>query len=218
MVVNEVFNKVNACLLPKSETDASSEKRRAFIKKHRGMVWNITDIIYDFLQVLLINYFAQRNLGIFTHAIGLRDVNGQGFLFAGKSGAGNSTMARLWHKHSKAMVLNDDRVIIRKINRDFFIYGSPLHGEFSDYLASRIESVKLTNLFFIHHSPKNKLRPVFQNEAFKLLYPAVFPTFWDRRCLGNIVYFCQNLVKEISCSKLGFVNNSEIIKFVRCHF
>ncbi|MBU4418310.1 MAG: hypothetical protein KJ594_00265, partial [Candidatus Omnitrophica bacterium] len=128
MLVNKTFNRVKAYLLP---------------KKNKGKVWNTSDIIYDFLQVLLINYFAQRNQGIFTHSVGIKDVDDRGLLFAGKSGAGKSTTARLWHKHSKAMVLNDDRIIVRKVNGKFFIYGSPWHGEFSDYLASRIESAPL---------------------------------------------------------------------------
>ena len=200
ILVNRTFDKVTAYLLP---------------KKGKGKVWNTSDIIYDFLQVLLINYFAQRNEGIFTHAIGVKDLDKSGLLFAGKSGCGKSTTARLWHKHSRAMVLNDDRIIVRKVKGNFFIYGSPWHGEFSDYLDSRIESAQLKKLFFIHHSPKNRIRPIFKKEAFNLLYTALFPTFWDKRCLGNIVSFCHDLIKTVPCFNLGFVNNKEIIGFVR---
>ena len=199
MLVNKTFNRVTAYL------GAIKEK---------GYVWNTTDIIYDFLQVLLINYLAQRNEGIFTHAIGVKDLD-RGLVFAGKSGAGKSTTARLWHKHSKAMVLNDDRIIVRKFNGKFFIYGSPWHGEFSDYLDSKIESAPLKKLFFIHHSPKNIIRQISEKRAFSLLYPALFPTFWDKECLENIASFCQDLVKNVPCYSLGFVNDKKIIKFVR---
>ncbi len=200
MLVNKTFNRVTAYLLP---------------KKDKGRVWNSSDIIYDFLQVLLINYFAQRNEGIFTHSIGVKDLDGKGLLFNGKSGAGKSTTARIWHKHSKAMVLNDDRIIVRKNNGKFFIYGSPWHGEFSDYLASRIESAPLEKIFFIYHAPKNKVTQIPEKEAFNLLYPALFPTFWDKECLENIVSFCQDLIKNVSCYSLGFVNDKRVIEFVR---
>lgn len=200
MFVNRTFDRVTAYLLP---------------KKNKDLVWNITDIIYDFLQVLLINYFALKNQGIFTHSIGVKDSGGKGLLFTGKSGAGKSTTARLWHKHSKAMVLNDDRIIVRKLNGKFFIYGSPWHGEFSDYLASRIESAPLEKIFFIHHSSKNTSRRIFHKEAFNLLYPALFPTFWDKKCLENIVYFCQDLIKNVPCHSLGFVKDKKVIEFVR---
>jgi len=200
MLVNRNFNRVKAYLLPKT---------------NKGRVWNSTDIIYDFLQVLLINYLGQRREGIFTHAIGIKDLDGKGLLFAGKSGAGKSTTAKLWHKHSKAMVLNDDRIIVRKKKNRFFIYGSPWHGEFSDYLASRIESAPLKSLFFIHHSSKNNAEKIPQIKAFNLLYPALFPTFWDKKCLENITSFSVDLIKKVPCFSFGFVNNKNLIDFVR---
>lgn len=198
--INRTFDRTTIYLLP---------------KKEKGYVWNIADIIYDFLQVLLINYLAQRNDGIFTHAFGVRDLDRKGLLFAGKSGCGKSTTARFWHKHSKAMVLNDDRIIVRKFNGKFFIHGSPWHGEFSDYLASRIESAPLKKLFFIHHSPKNIARQISEKRAFSLLYPALFPTFWDKEYLENVASFCQDLVKKVPCYSLGFVNDKKVIGFVR---
>ncbi len=200
MLVNETFDRVTAYLLP---------------KKDKGRVWNTSDIIYDFLQVLLINNFALKKGGIFTHAIGVKELDGEGRLFAGKSGCGKSSTARLWHKHSKAMVLNDDRIIVRKLNGKFFIYGSPWHGEFSDYLASRIESAPLEKLFFIHHSSKNTVKRISEKAAFNFLYPALFPTFWDKACLENIVSFCQDLIRSAPCYSLGFVNDKRVIGFVR---
>jgi hypothetical protein len=199
-VVNKRFDRIEAYLIP---------------KKNKGMAWNTTDIIYDFLQVLLINYFALRGEGIFTHAVGIKDVDASGMVFAGKSGAGKSTTARLWHKHSKAMVLNDDRVIVRKGKGGFVMHGSPWHGEFSDYLESRIESAPLKKLIFIHHAKQNTVRRVFTKEAFGLLYPALFPTFWDKVCLENIISFCQEMIKAVPCYSLGFVNNKDVIDFIR---
>ena len=200
MLINEAFDRVTAFLLP---------------KKGKGRAWNITDIIYDFLQVLLINYFAQRDLGIFTHSVGIKDLDGEGLLFTGKSGCGKSTTARIWHKYSKAVVLNDDRIVVRRLNHKFFIHGSPWHGEFSDYLVSRIESAALKRLFFIYQAPHNTVRQISQKGAFNLLYPALFPTFWDKACLENIASFCQDLVKNVDCFSLGFVNDKKMIGFVR---
>ena len=200
MLVNKTFDRVKAYLLPKEEA---------------GYVWAAADIIYDFLQVLLINYFAQRNEGIFTHAIGIKDLDKKGVVFAGESGAGKSTTARLWHKHSKATVLNDDRIIVRKFKSKYIIYGSPWHGEFSDYLISKIDSAPLKKLFFIYHSSKNISRKISGKEAFSFLYSALFPTFWDKDSLGNIASFCQDLVKNVPCYRLGFVNDKKVIGFVK---
>lgn len=200
MLVNKTFDRVTAYLLP---------------KKNNARAWSITDIIYDFLQVLLINYFAHKKEGIFTHAVGIKDLGGKGLIFIGKSGAGKSTAARLWHKNSKAMVLNDDRIIVRRSSGRFFIHGSPWHGEFSDYLKSRIESAPLERLFFIHHSLKNEAKQISEKDAFNLLYPALFPTFWDKDSLENIISFTGDLIKCVPSYSLGFVNNKKVIGFVR---
>lgn len=200
MLVNKRFDRIAAYLLP---------------KKQKGRVWRIDDIIYDFLHVLLINYLALHKKGIFVHSIGVKDLEGKGLLFAGKSGCGKTTTAKLWDKHSKAMVLNDDRIIVRKLNGRFFIYGAPWHGEFSDYLYSKIESAPLEKIFFIRHAPNNTVRRISQKEAFNRLYPALFPTFWNKEHLENIVSFCQDLIKDVTCYSLGFLNNKKVIGFVR---
>ncbi len=200
MFINKTFDEVTAYLLP---------------KEGRGLEWHIADIIYDFLQILLINYFAQRESGIFLHAIGIKDSGGKGYVFAGKSGAGKTTAAKIWYRHSNATVLNDDRIIIRKIRKKFFVYGSPWHGAFSDYLMSRTEEARLRKLFFIHHSPKNTSKPVTSEKAFKLLYPTTFPTFWDGAGLEKMVSFCEGLLRNTPCFRLGFARSKKIIGFIR---
>ena len=200
MLVNKDFNRVSAYLL---------------LKKDKGRVWKVEDVVYDFLQVLLIAYLAQRGKGIFTHAVGIRDLNGKGLLFAGESGCGKSATARLWHNHTRAMVLNDDRVIVRRQNGRFFIHGSPWHGAFSDYLGSRIESAPLDKLFFIYHAPKNRLERIRPEKTFNYLYPSTFPVFWNKDYLENVVSFGLDLIKQVPCYRLGFVNDRKIINFVR---
>jgi hypothetical protein len=212
MLVNGRFDKVEAYVLPVVEYTLSEDGERRSITKP---IWRIPDIVYDFLQVLLINYFAQRNQGIFTHAMGVRDGDGNGLLFAGKSGNGKTTLARIWQKHPRAMVLNDDRVIVRRREGGFFIHGSPWHGDFNDYLESRLESAPLRRLFFIHHARRNTARILSPKEAFGLLYPVLFPTFWDKECLENIASFCQDLIERVPCYSLGFVDDEKVMEFVR---
>ncbi len=215
MVINETFDKVTAYLLPKEEKAALTGKRRGFIKENKGFVWNTSDIVYDFLQVLLINYLAvTKKDGIFTHAMGVKDIRKSGLLFAGKSESGKTTLAKIYHKYSKMVVLNDDRIIIRKINNDFYIYGSPWHGDFSDYLMSRIEKAKLKYIFFLQKSKENSIKPISLSKAFKLLYPAIFPTFWDREGTEVITMFLTDLLSKTSCFRLKFKKDKSVIGFV----
>ena len=185
------------------------------IKKKEAPAWDTTDIIYDFLQVLLLHFFALRKSAILAHAVGVKDVNGQGILFAGKSGAGKSTMAKIWRYHSQAAIINDDRIIVRKTGSRFAIHGTPWHGEFDDYLESRRESAPLKAIFIIRHAPENDVRKLTEKEAFKMLYPALFPTFWDQACLNQIISLTLSIIYQVPCFSLGFVKDEKIIDFVR---
>jgi hypothetical protein len=200
MWVNRNFDDVDAVLL---------------IKKKEAPAWDTTDIIYDFLQVLLLHFFALRKSAILAHAVGVKDVNGQGILFAGESGAGKSTLAKIWRYHSQAAIINDDRIFVRKTGSRFVIHGTPWHGEFDDYLESRRESAPLKAIFIIHHSPENTVRKLTEKEAFKMLYPALFPTFWDQACLNQIVLLTLRILYQVPCFSLGFVKDEKIIDFVR---
>jgi len=182
-------------------------------KRKDEFSWNLEEIIYDALQVILIHYFSRRG-AIFTHAVGIKDNSTKGLLFIGKSGQGKSTSARLWHKHSRAKVLNDDRIILRKIDNKFFIYGSPWHGDFSDYLTSRVDRARLKSIFFISHSRKNRAS-VLKKRIFSFLYPCLFPAFWDREGLEKTVNMCNELFSKVPCFKLGFRNDKSVIKFIR---
>lgn len=200
MLVNKIFNRVTAYVLP--------QERKYF-------VWHFTPIIYDFLQVLLIHYFAQRKTGIFMHAAGVKDLDGRGFLFAGCSGRGKTTMAKLWFKYSRAMILNDDRIILKKEKGGFFIYGTPWHGAFSDYLASRMESAPLSELFLIYRHSENTLKRLSFEEGFKHLYRVIIPVFWSKKLSRNLISFCEDLAESGVCCSLDFVKDKSVIKFIR---
>jgi hypothetical protein len=216
MVVNRYFNRVKAYLLPKNENKVSDEKERKLAKEYKGSFWNVSDIIYDFLQVLLINYLAIiKKDGIFVHGMGVKDMDKDGLLFAGKSQSGKTTLAKIYHKDSDALVLNDDRIIARKKNNDFYIYGSPWHGEFSDYLESRIESAKLKGIFFLQKAKKNSIKSISVSKAFKYLYPAMFPTFWDKRGTEMITMFLTDLLSKTTCFRLKFRKDKSVIKFIK---
>lgn len=52
--------------------------------------------------------------------------NGYGYAFIAKSGTGKSTQVSMWLRYLKGCdLMNDDNPIIRIINGEAFIYGSP---------------------------------------------------------------------------------------------
>ncbi len=212
MVINEEFTEVKAYMLVKRNLGMVPNRQIGeLILRLEGAVWYLTDLVYNFLQVLLINYFAQRKEGVIIHSA----VSGRGYAFVGKSGTGKSTITRLWHRYSEALILNDDRIIVCKSKNKFLIYESPWYGEFSDYSVKQVSSVVLEGVFFIYHATQNKIRQISRKEFIRFIYPKLFLTFWDKKYIENIILFCEDMKYRLPFYELGFMNDKNIISFVR---
>ena len=182
--------------------------------EERGETWDICGVTHNFLEILLISHLAKRSEGIFIHCAAIAQDKNSLNLFVGQSGHGKSTMSRLWHRYAKSMVINDDRVAVRKINNRYVAYRIPWHGEFSRWNKRYPQSVPIKNIFFIEHAKANKAVELSLEESFKFLFPNIFATFWDAQPLGKTLVFTQGLLKSVKCRRLPFVKNKTIISFV----
>jgi hypothetical protein len=198
---NRSFNKVRVYLLP---------------KHGKGHVWHWADVAFNFLQVLLTLYWARRGQASIIHGCGIKEANGSGLIFAGESGRGKSTIARFWHLHGQGVsILNDDRVIVRRSAKGFLVFGSPWNGDFNEYQALNPGPVKLGRIFFIRHARQHILRPIDRSLGFKMLYPAIFPVFWDKELLSKQLKFCEDLMGSVTVCSLSFRKDKSVVKFVR---
>lgn len=166
---------------------------------------------YPLGEVLMINLLAQKR-GVMIHSCGVSN-KGQGLLFVGTSQMGKSTMANLWKSQNEGVsILSDDRIIIRKRNEQFWIYGTPWHG--SAKVCSP-ERAHLEKIFFLKHAKKNSIKKIGLLEAASHLIVCSFPTFWDKRGMEFTLEFCAELAQRIPCYELGFVPGKSALGFIR---
>lgn len=166
---------------------------------------------YPLDEVLFSNLLA-RGRGIEIHGCGLSDRDGNGYLFAGQSGAGKSTMARLWNEHGGARILSDERVIIRRAaNGEFYMYGTPWHGDAGITSAC---SAPLTKVFFLGRGLENELVPQSKAEAAARLFACSFPPFYSFRGISFTLEFLDELTQQVDCDELKFVPDESVIQFI----
>lgn len=175
--------------------------------------WQLHHIIHGPMQMIFIYYLAKNRLGVIVHSTGVED-KGEGLLFTGHSGAGKSTIARIWHKTSNAIVLNDDRIIIRETSEGFVLYRA-LWGGVSSYLSGQAGYTTIKKLFVIYQSRRNEAELLGPKEAFSEVFPCIFPVFWDKKCLEFTGQFLLKLVQAIPVYKLGFTKDERVIKYIR---
>jgi hypothetical protein len=200
--------------VPYRTASLSPDFRSAQVRLHRPYFETrptIYPLQYPLDELLLTNLLAASD-GVELHACGIADGGEAGYIFAGHSGAGKTTLARLWAQDPAAEVISDDRVIVRREGGRYWMYGTPWHGE-GEFASPR--RVPLAAIFLIRHSPTTHILPVARAAAAARLFACSFPPFHSPEGLASILDLLDALVGTIPCHDLGVLPNPSIKGFVR---
>jgi len=168
---------------------------------------------YPLDELLIISLLA-RGRGVEIHGCGLVDRESGGLLFVGQSGAGKSTMARRWSSAAAAVILSDDRIVLRRDAEGLWMYGTPWHGEAP--LASPRRS-RIAGVFLLRQAALDDIVAVPAAAAVARLFAASFPPFHDAGGLGFSLEFLESLVSAVPCAELRSTAGPAVIPLVRDH-
>lgn len=166
---------------------------------------------YPLGELVILSLLA-RGRGVELHGFGMVDSRGEGHLFLGPSGAGKTTMARLWEHAEGVEILNDDRIVVRQVGGRLWIYGTPWHGE--GRLASPARA-PLTRIYFLRHGMSNLLVPLKNAEAVGRLFSYSFPAFYSPTALDFALSFLETVVQVVPCYELRFLPDPTAVEFLR---
>ena len=123
--------------------------------------------------------------------------NGRAFLFAGVSGVGKTTMAKL--APPDAVVLTDEISYIRRIDNGYRAYGTPFAGELGRPGANL--SAPLQQACLLRQGERNRLRAVSQSEAIRCL-------------MRHVLFFAREneLVEQVLDSVVNFASCVEVVE------
>jgi hypothetical protein len=156
--------------------------------------------VYPFDEVVFLARLA-RGRGVLVHACGVA-LQGRGLLFLGTSGAGKSTIAKLWSERGGAVILSDDRIVIRAEGAGYRIYGTPWHGEAG--LEAPV-AVPLEAVFILEQAPRNRLLDMIPSQAVAQMMVRAFPAMWDQQGLEFAVRFLADLSGRLPVRRLQFL-------------
>jgi hypothetical protein len=168
------------------------------------------DLLGHPLNQILMIMLLSLGKGILMHACGVDD-NGHGYLFPGNSTHGKSTIAKLWSENG-ATVLNDDRIIVRERNGEFWMYGTPWHGDFNEVSS---KALPIRKIYFLRHGEKNSTVPRKGAEAVSMLLTRAFPPLWDKEGMHYTLSLLDRMASRLPCYELDFLPDKRIIDFVR---
>jgi hypothetical protein len=153
--------------------------------------------------------------GVELHSCGMVNAAGEATLFVGHSGAGKSTMGRMWVAERQARILSDDRNIITRGKKGFRLHGTPWHGEAG--LASN-SSARLASICLIEHGANNELIPLAPAVAAAELFARSFVPWYRREALDFTLGFLQSVVDTVPVHVLRFVPDAHVLEFLETSF
>lgn len=164
------------------------------------------------LELLMINYLAQSR-GAVIHSCGIK-CGESGLLFVGESGAGKSTLTRLWNQVEDLEILSDDRTIVRKKDGDYWMYGTPWHGEAK---FGSPQSVRLDRIYFIQHGAANSARPIKGAMPVQNLLTCSFPPYWDSESMGFTMDLFSDMTATLPCYELLVKPDMGVVEYIKAH-
>ena len=120
---------------------------------------------------------------------------GEGYMFLGKSGTGKSTHSRLWLENIEGTyLLNDDNPVIRMVDGQALIYGTPWSGKTPCY---KNEVMPLKAVVRLSQAPYNNIEQLKPLRAYASLMPACSCMRWDRRSTDALHATVEKVIKVV---------------------
>lgn len=193
--------------------EAGTEVHRLWMDKKATWAKAVVSWESPSVRVALISMlrivFSQRILfeqGFSIHASTVVK-EGKSYLFLGKSGTGKSTHSRLWQQvFPGTHLLNDDNPIVRIIDGQIWVYGSPWSGKTPCY---RQERAPLQGIVRLVQAPENRWTTRTGVKAWSTVYPSCAVISEDNRLYEQIRKTLNRVVTLVKVGQLECLPNPE---------
>jgi hypothetical protein len=136
---------------------------------------------------------------------------GRAFLFAGVSGAGKTTISRL--APSDATLLTDEISYVRRDGDAYRACGTPFAGELAR--VGENLSAPLSTLFLLEKGLENRIEPVAEAEAVRLLLRNILFFAEDSELVNLVFRSACEFVQRIPVRRLIFVPDERVWAIIR---
>ena len=128
-------------------------------------------------------------------------LDGRAYLFSGYPGAGKSTHTRLWQQvfGPGAVVINDDKPALRRIDGVWYAYGTPWCGK--DGINSNARA-PVAGVCFMKKADHNAIRRLSTPEAMQKVLSQTIYKFHDVQTLDRMLTHLDLFLREIPVFEL----------------
>lgn len=133
------------------------------------------------------------------------DWNGKAILFAGVSGVGKSTQARLWEKYAGTQIVNGDRTLIRKRRDKWMAYGYPCCGSSSICIN---KTLPIAAIVILQQGEENRIEIMKSAQQIRAILTGSEMYRWKMSEIDSVCKTASELIEQIPVIKY-ICNKSE---------
>lgn len=128
-------------------------------------------------------------------------VDGEAYMFTAKSGTGKSTHTRLWREKfgERAVMVNDDKPLIKFENGRAYVFGTPWNGK---HRLSTNACYPLKAICILQRDTYNHIEKISKKEAFPLLMQQSYRAH-DPEALVKIIDLLNRTAESTELFRLG---------------
>jgi len=137
--------------------------------------------------------------------------DGKVMLFVGMSGAGKTTLGRLWREYG-GILLNDERNLLLPNGRGVTAGASPWHGEENQVNPA---TGPLAAVFFLNQAPSNTLRAMELSESLPRMLTAAFVPVFIPDGAAATLEACAAVLEAVPAYELNFTPDVRAVELCR---
>ncbi|SDB57121.1 hypothetical protein SAMN02910317_02974 [Ruminococcaceae bacterium FB2012] len=186
-----------------SQSDINSERERN-VRTAEAECRKTYDASDSYLEELSVyRKIAERMLDFDTFLFhgSCVSVDGEGYLFTAKSGTGKSTHTRLWREYlgERAVMVNDDKPLIRADGKGITVFGTPYNGKHR--LGANI-SVPLKAVCILERSAENRIEQITRKQGYTMLIQQTYRPS-DPLLMQKTLTLIDRLAEGVKLYRLG---------------
>lgn len=158
------------------------------------------------LDALILYYLTIFYGDIMIHASGINNA-GRGYLFSGVSGKGKTTLAKLWYK-TGAVVINDDRLILRKKGGGYVMHNIPF------YIDDGPRESPVHKIYLIGHGEENRQVLLKGASAVSHVVANCIQQNWSKEIIARLLGSVSIMCSTVPVFRLSFVPDRRIIEYI----
>ena len=154
---------------------------------------------YPLDQFLMVKQLVNA-AGILLHAAAVV-VGGRGYIFAGRSGAGKSTISRLFEGDDRLEIITDDRCVLRFVDDIPYVFGTPWPGEGGH---ARYGGVPLGGLFVLEKGKSERIADFGSARGLDALLPMISIPWYESEAFSPCLDTLSRVLERYSLRQFYF--------------